>query len=126
VVSNTVGELGSFLRPFLEKAGIASRVRTFAFSDEHPWTKPAPELFWLAVDGLSSTAGESVHVGDSWADVEGARRAGFATAFYYTGLHEYGPHYRQLHASPHAVPREVPRIEVLADLPVLIKKVLSP
>ncbi len=96
VISNTVGEPGASLRPILAKLRIDTRIETFVFSDEHPWTKPAPELFRLALDQIGARPDAAVHVGDGWSDIEGARRTGYRTGILFTGLHVYGERYREL------------------------------
>jgi len=96
VISNTVGEPGAFLRPILEKMGFDRFVETYVFSDELPWTKPAPEIFRVALSKLSEEPPSAVHVGDGWSDLEGARRAGYRGAVLFTGLHDYGESYRRL------------------------------
>jgi len=96
MISNTIGEPGVFLRPILAKMGFDRYVEAYVFSDEHPWTKPSPEIFRVALDRLQVEAPEAVHVGDGWADIEGARRAGFRGAILFTGLHSYGDRYRKM------------------------------
>lgn len=96
VISNTVGEPGRFLRPVLEQLGFDEAVQTYTFSDEHPWTKPAPEIFRNALLGLGSGPAAAVHVGDGWSDVEGARRAQLLGGVLFTGLQVYGERYRTL------------------------------
>lgn len=120
LISNTVGEPGAFLRPVLHEMGFDRYVTSVVFSDEHPWTKPAPEIFEAALAPLGETAGRAVHVGDGWSDIEGARRAGFRGAILFTGLHEYGARYKSLFlpadwdhpAAPYRTSRldEVPRL----------------
>ncbi len=96
VISNTVGEPGAFLRPTLTAMGFDPYVEAYVFSDELPWTKPAPEIFRSALSGLGASPGEAVHVGDGWSDIEGARRAGYRAGILFTGLREYGERYRRL------------------------------
>ncbi|MGD1100239.1 MAG: HAD family hydrolase [Thermoplasmata archaeon] len=96
VISNTIGEPGEFLRPILTKMGFDRYVETYVFSDEQPWTKPSAQIFRFALDQLNEAPHEAVHVGDGWADLEGARRAGFRGAVLFTGLHSYGDRYRKL------------------------------
>jgi len=96
VISNTVGEPGAFLRPILETMGFNQYVETYVFSDEHPWTKPAPEIFRLALSRLAESPSAAVHVGDAWNDLEGARRTGYRAAVLFTGLQVYGESYRRL------------------------------
>ena len=100
IVSNTVGEPGRFLRPVLQAMGFDRYVQTFVFSDEHPWTKPSPEIFRAALDDLREPPERSVHVGDNWDDLEGARRAGLRAGILFTGLHSYSPRYEALFRSP--------------------------
>ncbi len=96
VISNTVGEPGAFLRPILRSLGFDRFVETYVFSDEQPWTKPSPEIFRYALQRLNEPPDLAVHVGDGWADLEGARRAGYRGAVLFTGLHSYGARYRAL------------------------------
>lgn len=96
VISNTIGEPGAFLRPVLREMGFDRFVSTFVFSDEHPWTKPAPEIFRTTLANLGESPESAVHVGDGWSDVEGARRTGMRAGILFTGLHEYGARYKAL------------------------------
>jgi len=96
VVSNTVGEPGSALRPVLQRMGFEPLVDAYVFSDEEPWTKPAPEIFREAVGRAHASPERTVHVGDGWVDIEGARRAGLRAGVLYTGLQRYGRRYREL------------------------------
>jgi HAD superfamily hydrolase (TIGR01549 family) len=100
IISNTVGEPGRFLRPTLRSMGFDRYVHTYLFSDEHPWTKPAPEIFRAALEELGERPDETVHVGDGWSDIEGARRAGLRAGILFTGLHEYGARYQALFLHP--------------------------
>lgn len=96
VISNTVGEPGTALRPVLKRMGVDPLVDAFVFSDEGPWTKPAPEIFREALERLGVGPAHTVHVGDGWVDIEGARRARLRAGVLYTGLQRYGARYRQL------------------------------
>jgi HAD superfamily hydrolase (TIGR01549 family) len=100
VVSNTVGEPGESLRPVLGRLGVDRWIDAFVFSDEHPWTKPSPELFLRAVEAVGARADRTVHVGDGWVDIEGARRAKLRAGVLYTGLQRYGARYRELFLPP--------------------------
>ncbi len=103
IVSNTVGETGAMLRPHLRSLGIGEYFDAMVFSDEHPWSKPAPDPYWWTVEKLGERPETTVHVGDSSSDVDGGRRAGLRGTILFTGLHsEYGSSYRGLHASPTA------------------------
>ena len=96
IISNTVGEPGRFLRPILHRMGFDDLVQSYVFSDEHPWTKPSPEIFRFALRSVGSAPTMAVHVGDGWSDIEGARRAAFVASVLFTGLQRYGERYRQL------------------------------
>ena len=98
LVSNTVGEPGRLLRPIIRRVGLGSYIESYVFSDEHPWAKPAPEIFQEALRELGSAPERAVHVGDSWPDIEGARRAGLRAGVLFTGLQSYGTEYRALFA----------------------------
>jgi HAD superfamily hydrolase (TIGR01549 family) len=100
IISNTVGEPGRFLKPTLHTMGFDRYVQSYVFSDEHPWTKPAPEIFEAALHELGGRPDRAVHVGDGWADIEGARRAGFRAGILFTGLHSYGARYQSLFLPP--------------------------
>ena len=125
IISNTVGEKGAFLRPMLERLGLAPMLDVFLFSDETPWTKPDPSIFQDALQRLGSSPGHAVHVGDAWSDLEGARRAGMRAAVLFTGLQDYSPSYREIvrpgGASPMAAEHQVAR---LSELPPLLRKLL--
>lgn len=99
VLSNTIGEPGRFLRPILRRLGFDQYVDHYTFSDEYPWTKPAPEIFLAALSALGSDPTAAVHVGDGWSDIEGGRRAALAGTVLFTGLQEYGERYRKLFLS---------------------------
>ena len=125
MISNTIGEPGAFLRPILAKMGFDRYVETYVFSDEHPWTKPSPEIFRLALDQLEGEPHEAVHVGDGWADIEGARRAGFRGAILFTGLQSYGARYRKMFLTE--VPGDRPaeyRAERLDEVGPIVRQLL--
>lgn len=108
IVGNTVGETGASLLVALRSMHLAQYVETFVFSDEQPWAKPAPEIFWEALRRLGESPADAVHVGDSWFDIEGARRAGLRGSILFTGLQDYGERYRALNlpASPPRPPAD--------------------
>ncbi len=120
IVSNTVGEPGRFLRARLGTAGFDASVQVYTFSDEHPWTKPAPEIFRWTLDRLGSEPGRAIHVGDGWADLEGARRAQLHAGILYTGLQRYAPEYQALNYAPPIDPvlvdAEVPSLPELVPI----------
>jgi HAD superfamily hydrolase (TIGR01549 family) len=125
VISNTVGEPGAFLRPMLRSMGFDRYVRTYTFSDEHPWTKPAPEIFRATLGSGGIDATRAVHVGDGLADIEGARRAGLRAGILYIGLGDYGSRYRQLFA-PGNRPSRRPEYEAstLEEVGELVRRIL--
>jgi FMN phosphatase YigB (HAD superfamily) len=100
VISNTIGEPGRFLRPVLTAMGFDPYIQTYVFSDEHPWTKPAPQIFHAALAELGERPERTVHVGDGWSDIEGAKRAGFRAGILFTGLNRYGEKYKSLFLPP--------------------------
>lgn len=126
VISNTVGEKGADLRPVLHALGLGDAFDDLTFSDEHPWTKPDPAIFHSALDRLSSAPERAVHVGDAWADLEGARRAGLRAAVLYTGLHNYSPSYAKVtRPLGERGLRAEHRIESLEELPRVVRALLS-
>jgi HAD superfamily hydrolase (TIGR01549 family) len=125
VISNTVGEPGAFLRPILSRIGFDRYVESYVFSDEQPWTKPSPEIFRFALGQLGEAPERSVHVGDAWADLEGARRAGYRGAVLFTGLAAYGARYRDLFLA--GVPDRLPssfRASELAEVAPIVERLL--
>ncbi len=96
VVSNALGEPGESLQQQLDRAGIGSYIEAWAFSDQLPWTKPAPEIFWHCLGMLETRRERAVHVGDGWADIVGARAAGLRAGILYTGEQRYGATYGRL------------------------------
>ena len=96
VVSNTLGEPGESWQRMLDRAGVGEYIDAWAFSDQLPWTKPAPEIFWHCLGMLSTRADRAVHVGDSWTDLVGARAAKLRAGILYTGEREYGATYGRL------------------------------
>lgn len=125
LVSNTVGEPGRFLRPALRSMGFDRWFESYIFSDEHPWAKPAPEIFYAALQELGSRPDEAVHVGDGWADIEGARRAGFRAGILFTGLHAYASRYAALFLPPNwQQPATDHHVDRLEDVLPLIRTLL--
>lgn len=119
-VSNTVGEPGEALQHALERAGLAQHIEAWAFSDQLPWTKPSPEIFWHCLGMLATPPGRAVHVGDGWSDLAGAHAAGLRAGILYTGAREYGESYRRLFAldSPQLAGPDcaIARLEALPDV----------
>ena len=125
VISNTVGEPGRFLRPVLTSMGFDPFVESYVFSDELPWTKPAPEIFLHALGQLHESPGNAVHVGDGWSDMEGARRAGYRGQILFTGLASYGDRYRKLFLpGVPDVPDHEHRTDRLSEVGRIVEKLL--
>jgi len=127
VISNTIGEPGAFLRPILTTLGLDRYVETYVFSDERPWTKPSPEIFRFALDQLKERPEDAVHVGDGWADLEGARRAHYRGTVLFTGLRSYGDRYRKLFRP--GVPESVRasfQTDRLGEVGPIIRRLLPP
>ncbi len=125
VVSNTVGEPGGAIQRLLERSGLGDQIGSWAFSDQLPWTKPAPEIFWHCLRAMGIRPEQAVHVGDGPSDLVGARRADLRAGILYTGARQYSPRYQQLFApeSTEIVEAEF-RIDSLAELPDLIDRLL--
>ncbi len=68
------------LRHFCEELGLAEYLDVVVASGEVGYQKPDPRLFEAAGRQMKIHADEILHVGDSLADVEGARGAGFSAA----------------------------------------------
>lgn len=126
LLSNTIGEPGDYLRPALERLGLRAFFPVIVFSDEHPWTKPAPEIFLEALRRLGASPGEAVHVGDGWSDLEGARRAGYRAGILFEGLGDYGETYRKLFAARPAGGLEAAyRARTLEEVRGLVRRILG-
>jgi len=126
VISNTIGEPGATLLPILRSIGFDSSVEEYVFSDELPWTKPSPEIFREALRRLGVRPERTVHVGDGWSDIEGARRAGLRAGVLFTGLQEYGARYQALFLpSGWASPPTEYRIDRIDELPRLAARLLG-
>ena len=127
VVSNTLGEPGRFLRPQLRDLGLDRFIESYTFSDELPWTKPAPEIFRTAIARLGSDPSATVHVGDGWPDLEGGRRTGLVGTVLFTGLQRYGRRYRELFQARNVPgpPAEL-SAERLADAVSIVRRLLPP
>jgi putative hydrolase of the HAD superfamily len=70
-------------RDKLEFCGLAPYVDALVVSEEAGISKPAPEIFHLALTRVGVEASNAVMLGDSWAaDVDGARRAGIRAVWF--------------------------------------------
>ena len=127
LISNTVGEPGRFLRPVLTAMGFDPYLDAYVFSDEHPWTKPAPEIFHATLAELGERPERTVHVGDGWSDIEGAKRAGFRAGILFTGLNHYGARYKELFLPASWDRPETPYVASnLAEVGAQIRSLLPP
>lgn len=124
LLSNTVGEPGAQLRPLLRRIGLHRLIDSYTFSDEHPWTKPSRRIFQVALESLRSRPSLAVHVGDSWTDIEGARRAKLRGRILYTGLRRYGPSYARIFGGPTLTPALQPTVASLAEVPSVVRELL--
>lgn len=125
VISNTLGEPGEAWQRHLERAGIASYIEAWAFSDQLPWTKPAPEIFWHCLGMLSTRPERAVHVGDGWFDLVGARAAGLRAGVLFTGAQGYSASYaRTIGAHRPELAEAEYRIAHFAQLPPLVDSLL--
>jgi HAD superfamily hydrolase (TIGR01549 family) len=125
IISNTVGEPGRLLRPILRSYGFDQYVEAYTFSNEQPWTKPAPEIFQSALTKLGSKPSVAVHVGDGWADMEGARRAGYRAWVLYAGLQHYSETYRRMFEPAAAGGPDLGlRVETMPEVVPLVRRLL--
>jgi FMN phosphatase YigB (HAD superfamily) len=123
LLGNTVGERGSALRGILRDRGFDLPWDAVVFSDEEAVAKPAPEIFALALRRLGGEAAETVHVGDGWTDVEGARRAGLRGSVLFRGHAEYGAQYVQLNGLEDAASLRGDReTRSFAEVPRLVRE----
>jgi FMN phosphatase YigB (HAD superfamily) len=127
VVSNTIGEPGEALQQKMDRAGVGEFIEAWAFSDQLPWTKPAPEIFWHCLGMLGTRRERAVHVGDGWSDIAGAHAARLRAGILYTGDQHYAQSYRRLFAPARPELKEAEfRIDRFAALPELAEKLLRP
>jgi FMN phosphatase YigB (HAD superfamily) len=127
LISNTIGEPGRFLARHLERHGLARSFDVLVWSDEHPWTKPSPQIFRYALEHLRSDAAHAVHVGDGPSDVLGAQGVGYRATILFEGSGEYAPEYRRLFMTgggPALTPTH--RARRLQEVPGLVDRELRP
>ncbi|HKV90904.1 MAG TPA: HAD family hydrolase [Thermoplasmata archaeon] len=125
VISNTVGEPGRFLQKILDKHGLAHSFDAYAWSDEHPWAKPSPQLFRFALDALRSDPSHAVHIGDGPSDILGAQGVGYHATILFEGSTEYAPEYRTLFAPTSGTPLSpTHRAKRLEEIPKLVDDAL--
>ena len=107
LISNTIGEPGAFLRPVLQEMGFGPLIDQWVFSDECRSAEPAPRIFRAALRALGPGPPRTIHVGDGWSDIEGARVGpGSRAGVLFTGLSDYGSSYRKLFLGPSKGPPE--------------------
>ncbi len=83
VISNT--PYGWAKRKHLEKSGLIKYFDVLSFSDEVGVRKPSVEIFYYTLDLLGVTPEQTIHVGDSREDVEGALLSGLHPVLFYYG-----------------------------------------
>ena len=125
VISNTVGEPGRFLAKVLERHGLSRAFDAFAWSDEHPWAKPSPQLFQFALRALRAKPSDAVHIGDGSADILGAQTVGYRATILFEGSVDYAPEYRALFTPASAVAlTPTYRTKKLEEIPELVDREL--
>ncbi|RLG45395.1 MAG: hypothetical protein DRN81_01890 [Thermoproteota archaeon] len=83
VISNT--PYGWAKRKHLERSGLIKYFDVLSFSDEVGVRKPSVEIFYYTLDLLGVSPGQTVHVGDSKEDIEGAQLSGLHPVLFYYG-----------------------------------------
>jgi putative hydrolase of the HAD superfamily len=79
------------LLPLLGRLGLAKYFEAIIVSCDVGFTKPSPVIYEHAAKKLGAGPGTALHVGDSFsADVEGARKAGFAALLLDRGRKQEG------------------------------------
>lgn len=95
------------LNRHLEELGLDVYFSPRLFSSEHGIRKPGAAFFQMALDGLASTPGETLMVGDMpLYDMKGALRSGLHAVFKWSSSNR-----------GRRIPRGVPQIERLGELP---------
>jgi HAD superfamily hydrolase (TIGR01549 family) len=80
IVSNNVLEEQ---RDKLKFCGLDTAIDALVVSEETGYSKPAPEIFEIALERLGVNAADAVMIGDSWAaDIVGARNAGIPAIWF--------------------------------------------
>ncbi|MBI3670373.1 MAG: HAD-IA family hydrolase [Acidobacteria bacterium] len=95
------------LAHFCEELGIGTYLDVVVASGQAGFQKPDPRLFEIACERMKISPREILHVGDSDADIEGARAAGFSVAL--------------LVRSGESTAREVPIIRNLGEVFLCLK-----
>ena len=90
LISDTAFSPGSILRTLMEQDGIARYFDTFIFSNETGFSKPHPEAFLRALDGIGGNPDRALHIGDiERTDIRGARGAGMRAVLYRSPDHQH-------------------------------------
>lgn len=127
VITNITGETAGSMRRVMERLGLAQYIDSWAFSDELPWAKPSPEIFWRALEPLATLPSDAVHIGDMRGDVQGARAAGFRGAILFVGARAYGPKYAALcHTDAEIDPPPEHVLSQWNELPALLESLFAP
>jgi HAD superfamily hydrolase (TIGR01549 family) len=101
VTNNSVQEQWSKLRHL----GIAEHFAAVVISEEVGVTKPAEQIFFVALARLDCRAHEAIMIGDNWEiDIVGARNAGIPAVWF----NRFG--------TPHPAPQTVPAIAALQPM----------
>ncbi|HYK93736.1 MAG TPA: HAD hydrolase-like protein [Thermoplasmata archaeon] len=90
LVSNVVHEPPEAIHRILRRCGIASQVDVIVLSSEVGAAKPDPRPMRIALERLKTSAGGSLHLGDTDLDLVAAWRAGVPAARY-VGLRRFWP-----------------------------------
>ncbi|NNN18047.1 MAG: HAD family hydrolase [Thermoplasmata archaeon] len=126
VVSNLVGESGRSMRRVLERLDMAPFIESWALSEELPWAKPAPEIFWKALEPIGTLPSDAVHFGDLGSDIHGARAAGFRCSVLFQGARNYGALYSALsHTEDRIDPPPERVLSSWKELPPLLEDLFS-
>jgi len=126
IISNTIGEPGRLFAPILKSHGLLPSFDALVWLDEHPWAKPAPQLFGYALGKLGAEPGNAIHVGDGASDIVGAQGAGYRATILFEGSTEYAPEYRTLFAPGSATKLEPSyRARRLDEIPGLVHRVFG-
>ncbi len=126
VVSNTVGEPGEAVQRAFDRLGLARFFDAWAFSDQLPWAKPAPEIFWHCLGMLGVDRSRAVHVGDGPPDMAGAHAAGLRGGILFTGVRQYAPSYARLfHPDRPELALAAARVDRLEDVPAVADRLLG-
>jgi len=82
LISDTAWTPGRVLRQIFAQYKILDCFKVLTFSDEVGTTKPHPQMFRLALDGLGMQPQECLHIGDlQHTDIAGAKAAGMRAAW---------------------------------------------